>query len=118
MNSKNFYDSIGGSYEEVMQRLGNESLIERFVKMFPSDESYANLCKAMDAKDWGEVFGASHTLKGICANLSFKNLYEAASVLTEDVRSGTPAASVQDDFNKVCAEYKIVMDALKSEGAA
>lgn len=118
MNSKNFYDSIGGSYEEVMQRLGNDSLIERFVKMFPSDESYANLCKAMDEKNWGEVFGASHTLKGICANLSFKNLYEAASTLTEDVRKGSPSPSVEEYFNKVCAEYKIVMDALKSEGVA
>ena len=118
MNSKNFYDSIGGSYEEVMQRLGNDSLIERFVKMFPSDESYANLCKAMDEKNWSEVFGASHTLKGICANLSFKNLYEAASTLTEDVRKGSPSEKVHDYFDKVCSEYKIVMDALKSEGVA
>jgi len=118
MNSKNFYDSIGGSYEEVMQRLGSDSLIERFVKMFPSDESYANLCKAMDEKNWSEVFGASHTLKGICANLSFKNLYEAASTLTEDVRKGSPSEKVHDYFDKVCSEYKIVMDALKSEGVA
>jgi len=116
MDSKNFYDSIGGSYEEVLQRLGKESLIERFVKMFPSDESYINLCKAMEDKNWTDVFNASHTLKGICANLSFKNLYEAASNLTEDVRNGTPASSTQDDFNKVCSEYKIVMDALKNEG--
>ena len=118
MNSKNFYDSIGGSYEDVMQRLGSDSLIERFVKMFPSDESYANLCKAMDEKNWSEVFGASHTLKGICANLSFKNLYEAASTLTEDVRNGSPSEKVHDYFDKVCAEYKIVMDSLKSEGVA
>ncbi|MCR5318489.1 MAG: Hpt domain-containing protein [Treponema sp.] len=118
MNSKNFYDSIGGSYEDVIQRLGSDSLIERFVKMFPSDESYANLCKAMDEKNWSEVFGASHTLKGICANLSFKNLYEAASTLTEDVRNGSPSEKVHDYFDKVCAEYKIVMDSLKSEGVA
>ena len=118
MNSKNFYDSIGGSYEDVMQRLGSDSLIESFVKMFPSDESYANLCKAMDEKNWSEVFGASHTLKGICANLSFKNLYEAASTLTEDVRNGSPSEKVHDYFDKVCAEYKIVMDSLKSEGVA
>ena len=116
MDSKNCYDSIGGSFEEVIQRLGNESLIERFVRMFPSDESYANLCKAMDEKNWTEFFNASHTLKGISANLSFKKLYQAASTLTEDVRSGNPSPSVQDDFEKVCAEYKIIMDCLKAEG--
>ncbi len=116
MDLKKFYDSVGGSYEEIKNRLPTDKLIEKFVLMLPKDPCYNNLMEGMAKEDWKAAFSASHTLKGVSANLALKNLCAAASALTEDLRSGTPAPTAQENYQKVQNEYEIVMTALKAEG--
>ena len=36
---------------------------------------------------------AAHTLKGVCQNLGFTNLYQPTYELTEVLRAGTPEGS-------------------------
>lgn len=115
MDLKKFYEDIGGSYAEIKARFGDDSLIERFVKMFPGDENFLLLKKHIEEQNWKEAFLSVHTLKGVSANLSLKKLYSAASALTEDIREGTPSANTQDDYEKVVAEYDAVIKALGSD---
>lgn len=117
MDLKKFYDSVGGSYEEIKSRLPTDKLIEKFVLMLPKDQCYEKLVESMANKDWKAAFTASHTLKGVSANLALKKLCEASGALTEDLRSGTPASTAEENFQKVQNEYEAVIAALKSEGA-
>lgn len=88
MTLKEFYEEIHSDYNEIMGRLGNEMIIAKFVHKFENDKSYQMLNDAVEANDYEEVFRAAHTLKGVCQNLGFSNLFEPASELTDSVRNG------------------------------
>ena len=112
MEVKECYSRLHGNYEEAKQRLMNDKLIDRFLLMFPKDDSMALLRNAVANKDIKESFRGAHTLKGVAANLAFTELQEAASNLTEQLRSCTaPADPVL--VQKVEACYSRVMDSIK-----
>ena len=75
-------------YEDVLKRLMNEARIQKFALMFKKDPSMSQLTQAMDAGDVETAFRAAHTLKGICANLGFKSLFEVSYDITEALRAG------------------------------
>lgn len=78
MTIKECYEAMGGDYEDVLKRLMNEARIQKFALMFKKDPSMSQLTQAMDAGDVETAFRAAHTLKGICANLGFKSLFEVS----------------------------------------
>ena len=66
MTAKEFYETIGQNYEEVLERLaGSEALVLRFLKKFSTDKTFSELEKAMEARDIEMIFRQSHTLKGV-----------------------------------------------------
>lgn len=76
MTAKEFYETIGQNYEEVLERLaGSEALVLRFLKKFSTDKTFSELEKAMEARDIEMIFRQSHTLKGVAANLGLKPLF-------------------------------------------
>lgn len=89
MNTKTFYDTIGGNYEEILGRFMTEERILKFVRRFPADGSFALLQSSLAAKNVEEAFRAAHTLKGISQNLSFTALYQKAEVVTNILRGGS-----------------------------
>ena len=93
MNIEEFYEKIGGNYAEVSMRLPNQRLIEKFVGKFLEDKSFETLCLQMECGNREQAFRAAHTLKGVCANLSFTSLYNSASLLTEELRAQTTSVS-------------------------
>ena len=74
MTIKECYEAMGGDYEDAL--------------MFKKDPSMSQLTQAMDAGDVETAFRAAHTLKGICANLGFKSLFEVSYEITEALRAG------------------------------
>lgn len=88
MTIKECYEAMGGDYEDVLKRLMNEARIQKFALMFKKDPSMSQLTQAMDAGDVETAFRAAHTLKGICANLGFKSLFEVSYEITEALRAG------------------------------
>lgn len=109
MNIRECYDTIGADFEDVLGRLGSESLIQRFALKFIDDGSYNELTEALAEK----AFRAAHTLKGICLNLGLKNLYTVSSDLTEKLR-GRELDGYEALYEKVSEQYKITVNALKS----
>lgn len=60
-----------------------------------------------------EAFRAAHTLKGVCANLGFTQLFKVSSDLTEELRGGAPdEAKLPELLEKVSSEYKKTVDAI------
>ena len=105
MTLQEFYAQIGGNYADTVRRLCNESLVLRFVKKYPTNPSFDELCAAVDQTDWETAFRAVHTLKGVAQNLGFDRLYAVSVPLTDpalltavkDVHQETVAAILQLD---------------------
>ncbi len=68
----------GVDVESALERLmGNCSLLERFLNKFAADRSiYEQLVKSLAEKDAKGALAASHSLKGMTANLSMLKLSE------------------------------------------
>ena len=111
MTLKECYDMFGGDYEDVSRRLPSEKLIEKFFLKFQDDKSYENLQNALKEGDYEEAFRAAHTLKGVAQNLSFKNLGQSSSSLTEALRAkkekpGQELVEKPYELEKLCIKAK------------
>lgn len=106
------YRRVGGNYQEVTDRLGNEILVERFLMKFLQDPSYVQLSAALEEKDVQNAFRAVHTLKGVCLNLGLTDLFEVSSALTEKLR-GMDMLGYEPYYEEVKKEYKRVSDTLQ-----
>ena len=62
-----------GALERLM---GSEALLQRFLRRFLEDGSLDALRAAVAAGDWAAALKASHTLKGMCGNLSMTALFD------------------------------------------
>ena len=73
---------------DAVRRLGSIAAVERFLRMFAGDDTFAMLQAAMSAGDVQRAFRAAHTLKGLTANLGLTRLWQTSSDLTEALRGG------------------------------
>lgn len=72
--------NAGIDAEDAVKRfMGNESLYGRMLAKFLDDSNYDNLVRAIPEKSESEALTASHTLKGLCGNLSMNELYRLFS---------------------------------------
>lgn len=89
------YEKMGADYDDVLQRLMSDEMVARFAVKFLDDDSMPNLDAAMAAGDAKAAFIAVHTLKGVCQNLGFGNLYAPAVEVTEALRHATDVAAAE-----------------------
>ena len=70
-------EAAGIRVEDALGRfMGNEMLLERFLKKFLDDVNFSLLKEAVGRQDHEEELKVSHTLKGVCGNLSISGLYD------------------------------------------
>ena len=100
MTVKECYEQMGSDYEGVLGRLGSEAIVKRFALKFLQDPSFAQLKESLAKNDGEEAFRAAHTLKGVCLNLGFDELFEVSAELTEKLRERKTAGS-EELFQKV-----------------
>ena len=115
MTIEECYQQMGGNYAEVSARLPSLKLVEKFACRFLEDKSFETLCREMEDGNRKEAFRAAHTLKGVCANLSFDRLLKSAAVLTEALRPETDAVSdtavaLLEDVRR---DYQATVDAIR-----
>ena len=103
---------LGLDFDAVLSRLVNEKLVQKFALKFLDDPSFQNLKDALDSKDVETAFRAAHTLKGVCLNLGFDNLYPSSKDLTELLRAGS-MDGYEDLFAEVEKEYNRTCEALR-----
>jgi len=118
MNVKEFYESIGSSYEETISRLGSEALIKRLLQKFLDDKNMEKLEAAVKEGNVELAFMAAHTLKGVAMNMNFGALADISSELTEMLRgkkNGTDSISVDPELiASLRSEYKKVLDNIQN----
>lgn len=106
------YEKMGGNFEETVARLTSEAFVQRFAGKFLDDPSFNDIKQALTAEDAELAFRAAHTLKGVCQNLGFANLYQPASDLTEVLRGGS-MEGFEEPWGRVQQQYEITIAALK-----
>ena len=111
MTVKECYEQMGADYEGVLGRLRSEGLIKKFATKFLDDGSFQSLKDNLAQGNGEEAFRAAHTLKGVCQNLGFDNLYQVSFNITEKLRGGE-TDGCEELFAKVEEQYKKTTDAI------
>ena len=94
--------------------IGNDALLERFLKKFLTDGNYAALSAAVAAGDAAAALTASHTLKGVCGNLSMPELFRLLTCQVEALRADdwARAAGLMPAIDQA---YEAVVRTIKGE---
>lgn len=112
MTVRECYEQMGADFDNVLGRLGNEQMVQRFALKFLNDTSYQTLEETLKEKNVEQAFRAAHTLKGVCLNLGFDNLFTVSSELTERLRAGE-LDGTEELFEKVKEQYEITVKAIR-----
>lgn len=78
------------SVEGIRRTGGNPALYDRFLRRFPDDPSFHQLCTALRDGDVRQAFSHAHTLKGLTAQLCIHALFLPAGALCDLLRSQDP----------------------------
>ncbi len=114
MTIQESYAALGGNYEEVLARFRTEERILKFAGLFLKDDSFSNLCKALEENNLEDAFRAAHTLKGVSSNLGFTRLHLSSHALTELLRPKTPSPDIPALFAEVKKDYETTAAAIKA----
>lgn len=108
MTLQELYEEIGGNYRNTLERMYKEERIEKFVLLFLKDTSYQTCLSALEEGRIEEAFRSAHTLKGVCMNLGFDELYQISREMTEYLRVDNLGRAVEllPEFQK-CYEKHI-----------
>ena len=113
MTIQECYRQMGANYEDVLKRLYNRRHDLQIYADVLNDDSYPKLEQALKEGNVKEAFRAAHTLKGVCQNLGFTNLYQPTYDLTEVLRTGT-LEGTKELFDSVTCQYKITINAIRA----
>lgn len=112
MDLKQVYEAMGGDYVSVTSRLPKEESVAKFLRKFKDVNEFDSMLKAAEEKDYKTVFATSHTLKGVCANLSITKLCKSCTDVCEAVRHDDPTVDL-DALIEVCKkDYADTIDAI------
>ena len=111
MTLQQFYQTIQGDYEGMCSRLVIPERIQRFVLLFPQDDSYSLFVQSMDTGDAASAFRAIHTLKGLCLNLGFSGMLPLVSQITEALRAGQMELA-REAMPQLAQSYQLHRDAI------
>ena len=77
------------------QQKADAELYERLALKYLDDGHLVALQAAMEAKDYSEGYSQAHALKGVAGNLSFKDLYECAALVSDALYAGEYEAAAK-----------------------
>ncbi|HIQ83105.1 MAG TPA: Hpt domain-containing protein [Candidatus Pullichristensenella stercorigallinarum] len=92
--------------------MGNETLFLRLLQKFLADKNYAKLVNALETGDAEAALAASHTLKGVCGNLSMTALFDLLTRQVAALRAGQWQEAV-DMLAQIAPAYERVSGAIR-----
>lgn len=114
MELKQIYEQMQGDYDSVLERLGKEDRVKRFLFMLADKEMDQLIMDAYQEKDYERLFREAHSLKGICANLSLDKLEHSTSALVEELRDGEPKIDITAHIQAMKEDYDMTIAAINS----
>ena len=121
MTIRELYDEIGGNYEQALKVMRADKLIDRYVRKLESSRLDEALNAAAETMDPAGLFESAHAMKGVCANLGLDALAQAAGVITEEFREGSPRklsdGEVKDRLAELNALYSRAVTGIRRYAA-
>ena len=118
MTLQQLYEQIGGSYEQAARVMKVDKLIDRYVCRFEDSTVMERLRTAGENMDPEGIFESAHAMKGVCANLGFVHLAQAASELTEEFRPGISRCftdgEVREKLRSLEEQYQKTLEAIRT----
>ena len=115
MSIQECYETFGGDYEGVIERLLSSERVAKYCHKFVDADDFSAIKKAMEAGDYEDCFRVVHNLKGVALNLGLTPLYETLDELCEALRPSKPAAS-KDKLDVLASEvgkrYDVIVSTL------
>lgn len=109
----------GMDVDDTLARFGgNEALLMKYVRRFPTDPSFAALEQALQSGDHEATQAACHTLKGVSGTLGLQSLYVACAELMADLRTHNQAAPMPARVQSVKAAYRQTLKTVAALGDA
>lgn len=99
-----FYEAVGGSYDDIVTRMMGEARVRKYLGKFSDNTTFSKLEQSIKDCDYENAFLEAHNLKGMSLNIGVTELAEAASDLTEALRGG-PKGDVNGLFEIVKEKY-------------
>ena len=79
---------LGADLDDALRRFqGNEALYKRLLLKFPGQAANLNADVYFEKENYDKALENVHTMKGLAANLSLANLYDAYSEVVDLLRS-------------------------------
>lgn len=113
MNVREFYETIGSSYEEVFERLMKDDRIVKYLRKFALEDEYVRIEKYLDANDAQEAFRCVHSVKGMCLNLGLSKLCTSSAVLCDELRNGIIEGDISDKVKRFKDDYYYIVAKIK-----
>lgn len=111
MTLEECYQQIG-DYKDILGRFQKEERVKKFVLRFLDDKSFELLSESLQNKNYEEAFRASHTIKGVCQNLSLTKLYASSNELTEKLRN-QQYENIEELFECVKKDYLFTVEMIQ-----
>ncbi|MGN0707888.1 MAG: Hpt domain-containing protein [Faecalibacterium sp.] len=115
MTIQECYQAIGSDFLQIKKRFPTVGMIRRFIAKFLEDDTFSELCRAMEDGNRKDAFRCAHTLKGVCANLGLGRLQASVSKLTEELRTEADQipADAEQLLEEVKADYALTVQAIR-----
>lgn len=111
-------ESCGMDVAATLARFGgNEALLLKYLRRFPSDPNYADLESALLRGDGEALRTACHTLKGVSGTLGLTPLFTATSDMMAALRANDDA-SIPAHFSAVKAAHAQALAVVAQLGCA
>ncbi|MCD7983432.1 MAG: Hpt domain-containing protein [Desulfovibrio sp.] len=103
-------EEVGLMLDVALERfMGNESMLERYLQKFLTEESYARLLAAIAAGERETAAMAAHSLKSVCGTLGCESMRTLVLRQEQHIRNGewdeavTMMTEIANSYNRICA---------------
>lgn len=111
-------ETLDLSLTSTLSRFGNnQALFLRFLKQFPLDPTWQQLCDAAEKQDYPHMEISAHTLKGVAANLGLDLLsylcHQIVSAVRQQEYDVLPSLMQKTSacYNQICESIQQLDDA-------
>ncbi len=87
MSARGYFEVIGEDYDEILERLGDDHAIGKYIKQFFKGEYDERLNSAIDSGEWEEAYRIAHSIKGMALNLGLNRLASISHIVCRSLRT-------------------------------
>lgn len=113
MTITELYEEFGADGNDVLDRIGSEERLKKYLTSFLKDGSMREIDIAIGERDATVAFRGVHTMKGICLNLGISSLARISSELCELLR-GRTSYNALDNYSSELKELKVEYERVKA----